>query len=264
MFSDGLATRRPPPAPAAGAPVGVSIHAAATRAPRAQGTGPHSMSTQSTSTQSTTTQRTGSPPAGGIAPTSARHADGPRVPPSEIRDEPAVGNQPMRHPGAWAAAAQIRQFDSPRRYRYTQRTRLLAPGDSAPAPASHAAGPRQAVCDPGRATRPRPDHRPPQAQAVAAQIRHFNSPRRNPNTQRTRPQPPVDTAPARRAASLRLAPSVTRPGPESWTAPSTLPTRQQRAPRSAPPPPPATTRTPRGPARYHRATPPIGRAGKRP
>jgi hypothetical protein len=183
MFSDVLVTRRPhavtrrPRAPATSAPVGFSIHAAATRAPRA-GTPEHEP-------QSTSTQRTGSPPADEIAPTSARHADGPRVPPSEIRDEPAVGNQPMCHPGA---------------------------------------------------------------QAVAAQVRHFNSPRRNPYTQRIRPLAPLDTAPARHAAGPRAKPSAIPGEPPSETRPPTSPARRRSPPRSGISILPAATRTPRGPA----------------
>ena len=225
----GAGAFRRPRAPATSAPVrlfdprrhdayaqGTDTQSTDTQSTDTQSTDTQSTDTQSTDTQSTGTQRTGPPAADQIAPTSVRHADGPRVTPSAIRDEPAVGNQTNRLPRACAGAAQIAHFDSPRRNPRAQRNAPTGNRRCRVAPVRHATGPRttsSAIRD--EPTLGSQTVRLPRAWVVAVWIRHFDSPRRNPYAQRnaltgTRPD---RVGLARNATVPRTTPSSIRDEP---------------------------------------------------
>ena len=120
----------------------------------------HDAYAQGTDTQSTDTQRTGPPAADEIAPTSVRHADGPRVTPSAIRYEPAVGNQTIRLP-----RAHRRRPDCPFRFSPPQPRRPEERAHWQPTMPRRAGSPcdrpaHHFVRNPRRANPRKPDHPP--------------------------------------------------------------------------------------------------------
>jgi len=158
-------------------------------------------------------QSTGPRAADEIAPTSAHHADAPRVTPSAIRTEATVGNQITDRPCARATHAQAGHFEPVRRNPYAQRTHPLAPDDTVSAPARAPRLTPSAIRDEPNVGNPTTDL--PRARATRAQAGHFEPARRNPYAQRTRPLAPDNaaSAPARPAAGPRVTPSVIRDEP---------------------------------------------------
>jgi hypothetical protein len=137
-----------------------------------------------------------------------------------------------RHPRARPTEAQVRHFDPARRNPYAQGTGPLAPDNAASAPAGHAAGPRvtpSAIRDEPTVENQTTDLA--RAHPTAAQLGHFETPRRNPYAQRTGPLAPSNAAPARRAAGPRATPPALRhqptPGNRTTGLPHACATRTQ-------------------------------------